>query len=215
MMGAAEQIRAVPEQTGGRVPPSDLDAEAAVLSAILLDPDAFDRVQEVLQPTHFYADANRRIYEAVVDLNSNGRPVDIVSVAGFLRDKGRLQQIGGSPYLAQLSDATPAVAHVEAHAKVIREKWRVRQLISTCQRFTAEGYGDYGEVQGFIDMAEQAVFDIARVPESSTIVPLKDAVQGAFKILAYAAQRGGGISGYETGFTMIDKQISGLHPGAL
>ena len=75
MMGAAEQIRAVPDQAGGRVPPSDLDAEAAVLSAILLDPDSFDRVQEILQPTHFYADANRRIYEAVVDLNSNGRPV--------------------------------------------------------------------------------------------------------------------------------------------
>ena len=137
MVSLAEQIRPAPEQASGRVPPSDLDAEAAVLSAILLDPDSFDRVQEILQPMHFYADANRRIYEAVVDLTSNGRPVDIVSVAGFLRDKGRLQQVGGSPYLAQLSDATPAVAHVEAHAKVIREKWRVRQLISTCQRFAA------------------------------------------------------------------------------
>src|SRR5687768_7860708 len=157
-MSAAEHIRALPEQ-GGRVPPSDLDAEGAVLSAILLDPDAFDRVQEILQPQHFYADANRRVYEAVVELQSNGRPVDIVSVAGYLRDKGRLQQIGGSPYLAQLSDATPAVAHVEAHAKVIREKWRVRQLTTTCQRFAAEGYADYGEVQGFIDQAEQAVFD--------------------------------------------------------
>ncbi len=214
MMGAAEQIRAVPE-SGGRVPPSDLDAEAAVLSAILLDSDAFDRVQEILLAQHFYADANRRIYEAVVDLNTSGRPVDIVSVAGYLRDKGRLQQVGGSPYLAQLSDATPAVAHVDAHAKVIRSKWRVRQLISTCQRFAAEGYGDYGDVQAFIDMAEQSVFDIARVSENSTIVPMKEAVKAAFKILADAAQRGGGITGIESGFTMFDKQCSGLHPGDL
>lgn len=214
MSNAAEHIRAVPE-AGGRVPPSDLDAEGAVLSAILLDADSFDRVQEILHASHFYADANRRIYEAVVDLNSSGRPVDIVSVAGYLRDKGRLQQVGGTPYLAQLSDATPAVAHVEAHAKVIREKWRIRQLISTCQRFAAEGYGDYGEVQGFIDQAEQAVFDIARIPENSTIVPLKDAVKGAFKILADAAQRGGGITGIESGFTMFDKQCSGLHAGDL
>jgi replicative DNA helicase len=200
---------------GGRVPPSDLDAEAAVLSATLLDPDAFDRVQELLEPAHFYADANRRIYEAIVELTSSGRPVDIVAVAGYLRDKGRLQQIGGSPYLAQLADAIPAVAHVEAHAQTIREKWRVRQLISACQRFAAEGYGDYGDAQAFIDKAEQAVFDIARIPESSTIVPLKDAVKGAFKILADAAQRGGGITGIESGFTQFDRQCSGLHSGDL
>jgi replicative DNA helicase len=118
--------------------------------------------------------------------------------------------------LAQLADATPAVAHVEAHAQVIREKWRLRQLITTCQRVSALGYGDYGgDVQAFIDQAEQAVFDIARIPESSTIVPLKDAVKGAFKILADAAQRGGGITGIESGFTLFDKQCSGLHPGDL
>jgi len=128
------------EPVAGRVPPSDLDAEAAVLSATLLDSEAFDAVQEILQPEHFYADANRRIYEAIVDLQIASKPVDIVSVAGHLRDKGRLDQIGGTPYLAELANATPAVAHVAAHAQVIREKWRVRQLIATCQKFAAEGY---------------------------------------------------------------------------
>ena len=134
-MPAAERFSRAPaepprlEPMPGRVPPSDLDAEAAVLSATLLDSDAFDTVQEILQPLHFYADANRRIFESILDLQSNSRPVDIVSVAGWLRDKGRLDQIGGTPYLALLADATPAVAHVAAHAQVIREKWRLRQLI--------------------------------------------------------------------------------------
>lgn len=199
----------------GRVPPNDLDAEGAVLSATLLDADAFDRVQEILRPEHFYSDANRRIFEAIVDLQTSGRPVDVVSVAGWLRDKGRLQQVGGTPYLAQLSDATPAVAHIEAHARVIREKWRVRQLISTCQHFAAEGYGDTGEVQAFIDRAEQAVFDIARIPETSSVVPVKDAIQTAFKILGDAQRRGGGITGIETGFTQLDRQCAGIHPGDL
>ena len=107
---------------GGRVPPNDLDAEAAVLSAVLLSSEAFDAVQHILLPEHFYSDANRRIYEAMVQLQGSGRPVDIVSVAGWLRDRERLQQVGGTPYMAQLADATPAVAHVEAHAKTIREK---------------------------------------------------------------------------------------------
>ncbi len=203
------------EPMPGRVPPSDLDAEAAVLSAILLDSDAFDAIQEILVAEHFYADANRRVYEAVLELQSASRPVDIVSVAGLLRDKGRLDQIGGTPYLAQLADATPAVAHVAAHASVIREKWRLRQLISICQKFAAEGYGDTGEVQGFIDKAEQSVFDIARIAQSSNVVSVRDAIKGAFEILGEAARRGGGISGIETGYTELDKQTAGLHPGDL
>ena len=104
----------------GRVPPSNLDAEAAVLSAMLLSRDVFDSVQEILEPEHFYSDANRRVFDAIVDLNDKSRPVDTISVAGWLRDKGRLDQIGGTPYLAQLVDATPAIAHVEEHARVIR-----------------------------------------------------------------------------------------------
>ncbi len=199
----------------GRVPPNDLDAEAAVLSSVLLSSDAFDRVQEILEPLHFYSEANRRIYEAVLELQSSNRPVDLVSVAGWLRDKSRLEQVGGTPYLAQLADATPAVAHVEAHAKVIREKWRLRQLIATCQRFAAEGFGDCGEPQAFIDSAEQAVFDIARVPEGSTIVPVKDAIRGAFEILSEASRRGGGITGIETGFVELDRKCAGLHKGDL
>ena len=202
--------------SGGRVPPNDLDAEAAVLSAVLLDADAFDRVQEVLGSEHFYSDANRRIYEAVLDLKSlTGQPVDIVSVSGWLRDRNRLAQVGGTPYLAQLTDATPAIAHVENHARIIREKWRLRQLISTCQRVTAEGYAGCEDVQSFIDSAEQAVFDIARVPSHSTMISAKDASDRVFNILTETKNRGGGVTGIETGFRELDRMCSGLHPGDL
>jgi replicative DNA helicase len=201
--------------TPGRVPPNDLDAEAAVLSAVLLDSTSFDQVQEFLQPEHFYADANRRIFEAVLELENSGRPVDIVSVATFLRDRNRLEQIGGTPYLAQLADATPAVAHIVAHAQVVREKWRLRQLIATCQRFAAEGFGPPPDVQQFIDLAEQAIFDIARVKDGNNVEPVRDAVVRAFKILEEAERRGGGITGIATGFTRLDRQCSGMHPGDL
>ncbi len=203
------------ELAPGRIPPHDLDAEGAVLSAVLLFSEAFDAVQEVLRPEHFYADANRRVYEAVVELQAQSKPIDIVSVATWLRDRGRLEQIGGTPYLAQLTDATPAVANVEIHARVVREKWRVRQLIATCHRFAAEGYGDTGEVQDYIDRAEQAVFEIARIPEGSTVVPLREAIRGAFEILNEASRRGGGITGVPTGFTELDRKCAGLHGGDL
>src|SRR5690349_7258084 len=211
-MSAQEASAAELAPSGGRVPPNELDAEAAVLSAVLLDADAFDRVQEMLSPEHFYADANRRIFEAILDLKSmSGQPVDIVSVAAWLRDRNRLGQVGGTPYLAQLADATPAVAHVENHARLIREKWRLRQLIATCQRVTAEGYSGCEDVQSFIDSAEQSVFDIARVASNSTMVSAKDAIHKAFEILTETARRGGGVTGIETGFRELDRLCSGLH----
>jgi replicative DNA helicase len=202
-------------EIAGRVPPHDLGAEAAVLSAVLLDRDAFDEVAEILKPEHFYSDANRRIYEAIFELERLQRAVDVVSVASFLKDKNRLQQVGGTAYLAQLTDATPYVANVETHARLIREKWRLRQVIAVCQHVAAEGYGDCGETQPFIDKAEQKIFEIARTPEASTVVALRDAVREAFHILTEATKRGGGITGIPSGFSQLDRMCAGLHSGDL
>jgi replicative DNA helicase len=199
----------------GRIPPHDLDAEASVLSAVLLSTEAFDEVSDLLLAEHFYSDANRRIFECITELQSAGRPVDVVTVATWLRDHERLQQVGGTPYLAQLTDSIPAVAHVNAHARVVREKWRVRKLIATCQRFAAEGYSGVGEVQEFIDEAEQAVFDIARVPETTAVRPVREAIHGAFDILVAASKRGEGITGVPTGFDRLDRKCAGLHKGDL
>ena len=125
-----------------------------MLSAVLLDKLAFDRVNEFLQPEHFYSEAHRRIYEACVELNREGRPVDVVQVATWLRDRERLSQVGGMPYLTEVLNAAPAVANVGAYGRTIHEKWRVRQLILTCQRVTAQGYAGYeGEAKAFIDSA--------------------------------------------------------------
>jgi replicative DNA helicase len=208
---AASELR----PSGGRVPPHDLDAEAAVLSAVMLAQEAFDRVAEFLRPEHFYSGANQRIFEAVLALQSDSHPVDVITVAGWLRDRGLLQQIGGTPYLAQLTDAIPTIAHVEAHGRTVQSKFRLRRLIGTCQDFAAIGYGDCGDVQGFIDQAEQAIFDLARTAEGSSVISLKQAIHGAFGILSEAAKRGGGITGFATGFHDLDKMTSGLHPGDL
>lgn len=201
--------------SAGRVPPAVVDAEAAVLSSCLLSSEALDSAQEILAAEHFYDPRHRLVFEAVVGLLHANRAVDTVSVAGVLRDKGRLEQAGGAAYLAELVDATPAIAHVEEHARAVREKWRLRTLIATCQRVAAEGYGDTGDVQAFVDGAEQAIFELARVKSESAIVPVKDAIKVAFDVLTKARQRGGGVTGFSTGFTELDKRTSGLHKGDL
>jgi len=204
-----------PPIIAGRVPPHDLDAEAAVLSAIMLKRDALDQVAEILKAEHFYSDANGRIYEAAVALALDQKPIDIVQIASWLRDRERLPQIGGTAYLAQIVDATPAISHVAAHAKTVREKWRLRRLIAECQRISAEGYGDVGGVQEFIDGAEQSVYELARTVETTTAQPIKDVLRAAFEQISKAAERGDRITGISTGYPKLDEKTAGLHDGDL
>ncbi len=216
-----EKLRAIsgqaPESIAieGRVPPHDLDAEAAVISAVMLDPLALDKVNEFLRPEFFYSEAHRRIFEACVELSSEGKPVDVVQVATWLRDRERLAQVGGMPYLTEVLNAAPAVANVVAYGKTIHEKSRVRQLILACQRVAAQGYAGYGEAQSFIDSAEQAVYDIARTRESSSVFPLRDIMQETFRRMMKATERGARITGIPTGFDRYDRTTSGLHSGEL
>jgi len=213
--GGRPPQRLEPGIIAGRVPPHDLDAEAAVLSAILLSREALDRVLEILKPEHFYSDANGRIYEAAQALALAGTPIDIVSVASFLRDRERLQQIGGPTYLGQLADATPAVAHVGAHAQAVYEKWRLRAVIATCQRVAAEGYGDVGGVQEFIDGCEQDIYELARTAGSTSVQPLNVVLRAAFQQITAAAERGDRITGISTGYEKLDAKTAGLHNGDL
>jgi hypothetical protein len=126
------------EPSAGRVPPFDLEAEAAVLSAVTIDPTALDRVTPLLAPSMFYADSHGRIFEACVELAAAGKPVDSVQVATWLRDHDRLAQIGGMEYLMQILNSAPAVANVEAYGATVHAKWRIRQTILAAQRIVAE-----------------------------------------------------------------------------
>jgi replicative DNA helicase len=199
----------------GRVPPHDLGAEAAVLSAVMVDPLALDRVCEFLKPEHFYSEAHRRIFEACVELSSQGKPVDVVQAATWLRDHERLAQVGGVEYLTEVLNAAPAVANVAAYGRTIHEKWRVRQLILACQHVTAQGYVGYGDAQQFIDSAEQAVYEIAHSRESTNVRTLKELMHEAFQRIESASARGARITGIPTGYDRYDRMTSGLHDGEL
>ena len=198
-----------------RVPPHDLEAEAAVLSAVMVDPLALDKVCEFLKAEHFYSEAHRRTFEACVELGSEGKPIDVVQVATWLRDRDRLAQVGGVAYLTEVLNAAPAVANVAAYGKTIHEKWRVRQLILACQRVTAQGYTGYGDSQQFIDSAEQAVYEIARTRDSNSVRTLKQVMHETFDRISRANARGARITGIATGFDRYDRITSGLHDGEL
>lgn len=201
----------------GRLPPHDLDAEAAVLSAALLSPIALERVTTMLAPKHFYSDANARIFETALTLAAANQPVDLVTVSAHLRGCEKLASVGGLAYIAQLADATPAVANIEAHAAIVVERHRLRSLIATCQRIAAEGYGAAAKSAAaeFIDAAEQAIFAIAQARDDAAMVSLRDSLAAVFKRISEEASGTSRPSGFRTGLGDLDGIIGLLKLGQL
>ena len=181
------------------------------MSAILLSPSALDELP-FLEGKHFYADANARIYQAALDLRETGTPIDIVSVANYLRDRERLHSVGGSPYLAQLSDATPAVAHVDHHAKIIVSKWELRQIIAAAQTIVAEGYGDVGDPEEWKQSIDARIFSVTRtIDREENITIVGDATHDAIKIIQERQNsRGPVLVGATTGLPTLDARLGGL-----
>lgn len=200
----------------GRVPPNDLDAEGVVLSALLCEKDAFDRVAPLLDEKHFYSDANRLIYRCIKTMQEQGQLVDAVSIASYAHDKKLLDRIGGTPYLHRIMTAMPAAgAYLEQHVMSIVDRWRRRMVIASAQRISAEGYGDVGDTQAWIESCENTLYDIAHNRVSQEVKSIAEVAGGQFKKLYDDRARGVSVPGIETGFPKLDAMLSGLHPGHL
>jgi replicative DNA helicase len=211
----------IPTANAGRLPPHSLEAEASVLSAVMLDPTAIAKIDDFLRPEHMYSQAHRYIFAACVSLKAEGSKIDVLMVQDWLKDRGRLAQIGGAGYLTEILDACPVVTNVRQHALIVFEKWRVRQVILTCQRIAAVGYGDYGPPQAFCEGAAKAMIKVAKQtvigrPPTNLSVLSDIARRLSEKSTAFAAgtiEHGRRVSGIETGIHSYDKLTHGLHSG--
>lgn len=146
-----------PRSVAGKPPPHDLDAEGATLAAVLLDgAKALDKVRRIVRPECFYSDANRFIFAACLAARDRGIPIDVVTIAHELRANGSINAVGGPSYLTQLADRTPSVPNVAAHAAIVAECKKRRDMIATCQRVIAEGYQS-NDTATFFDYAQESL----------------------------------------------------------
>ena len=194
------------------VPPNDLDAEAIVLSAVLYDPESFDRLSPLLHASHFYADCNRQIWIAAQALADAGKPTDVASVAGILRDRQQLDRVGGTPYLAQLYDTRHAT-DLESHAHRICDRYRLRSVIEEARSITAEAYGCPEDVPAFLQSAESRIYTAAG--EQTRTVTSESSREVMAGCVAEIARRFRGEKpvGHKTGFPGLDLRIGGLRDG--
>jgi replicative DNA helicase len=210
-MKLPEELRPAP----GRVPPHDLDAEAAVLSAVFLVPTEIDSLIGSLRFEMFYSDANKFIFEAMENLQARGDSIDIISVASELRRTDKLGRAGGTPYLADISDKVPAVANVASYADIVRDKWQARRVILDCQLVIAEAYTGSEPSLEIIQRAENTLGDLASTAVGSELVPVGEIIKSEVVLRSALRESGdtGRGTGTSTGYAGLDKLTGGLQDG--
>ncbi len=205
----------IPQGRHDRIPPQNLEAEVAVLGAILQDSEALLKVLDALRPDHFYKDAHHRIFDAALGLFHRNEPVDLITPTDELRRRNDLEAVGGAAALAALLEAVPTAANVAYHARIVRDKAVLRQLIATATDLVGMGYEDAESVDDVLDLAESRIFAISEDKVSRAFIPVKDILKGTFEHIERLYERQAHITGVPTGFGDLDEITSGLQSADL
>jgi len=204
-----------PDAVGGRVPPHDLAAERAVLSALLVDNRAFDEVCTEVKAEDFYHPAHQIVYKAMVAIHDDEKPVDLITLSSHLNAQKRLDAIGGTVYLGEIADFEATAANVVHHAQIVRDKAVKRHLIQVATEIIEVGYEETEEAERLLDVAESKIFDISKEKSRTRFASLHDELPGTFDYIEAIMERGGELTGVPTGFKDFDKTTGGLQPGEL
>jgi replicative DNA helicase len=199
-----------------RTPPHALDAERAVLGALLLEPSAYDNVvDEGLRPEHFYRPNHGTVFRAIADLHAAGEHIDTLTVVDELLKKGQLDAVGGAAAISQLEALLPTAAHVSSYARLVREKSVLRQLIENATNVVQSAFAQNKRVEDILDEAERSILEISQGTSKKSIVPMRELVKRATDQLEKAYANRSPITGLATGFKKLDFITSGLQPGDL
>ncbi len=200
-----------------RVPPQNIEAEQAVLGAMMLQRSAIDTAAEVLEPELFYREAHTRIFEAILSLYHRNEAADLLTVSNELKAKGWLDGVGGNIYLSRLLDSIDTTAHVEFHANIIRDKATLRRLIQLSTQIVQQSYEESEEVGELLDKAEQMIFEVSEKRLRTGFIPMKDVLKETFKVIEeyHQSAKKSSITGLSTGFRDLDGKTAGLQKSDL
>ncbi len=198
-----------------RVPPQNIEAEQAVLGAMLIKKEAIAEVQEILQPDDFYREAHRIVYEAMVQLQNNDEAVDLVTLTEQLRKSEQLDKIGGLAFITQLANAVPTAANVVYHAKIVKEKAELRSLINAATAIASAAYEDNTDVENIMDDAEKKILAVANRQNGGAFESMKSIVMRTFERINVLYESKGGLTGISSGFKDLDKLTAGLQKSDL
>jgi replicative DNA helicase len=202
-------------QKNMRVPPQHLESEMALLGGIMRSADAIHEVTDILTAETFYADKHKAIFETMLDLNSRGEPIDMISMSSRLSDKNLLEKIGGRSYLAELVQSIPPASNIRHYAELVKKKHTLRRLISAAEDISELGYDESRDTDELLDRAEKQIFDISNSSNVAKFIPLSGTLDEAWERLERLHQSTDELRGVPTGFKALDDMLSGFQKADL
>jgi replicative DNA helicase len=192
--------------------PHNLDAEEGLLACCILDHDVIDRCMAArLTPDAFYNPSHQFVFEGLCAVFGRHSAVDEIMLAEELKNLGYLEEVGGLPFINQLTNRVETTAHANHFLEIVREKHLLRRLIRTSSSTIEKCYGYQGGLDQFLEEVEQEIFKISEQRSSDTAVPIKESVEEAVLLVQKLLERKGELSGLSTGFVDLDKMTYGLH----
>ncbi|MDO8493540.1 MAG: replicative DNA helicase [bacterium] len=198
-----------------RVPPQNLDAEKALLGAIMMRPQSIHDISDILQKDAFYSEKHKIIYATMLELLAKNEPIDMVVLSAKLKEKKLLDNIGGASYLTQLVTTVPSTNNVEHYARLIQKSSTLRNLIEAADHISNLGYGEADEVDQVIDAAEKKIFNIGNASIRSKFVDIGSTLEEAWTRLDRLHHSKNEVRGVKTGFHQLDNKLAGLQKSDL
>jgi replicative DNA helicase len=203
------------DEIAGRIPPHDIEAEKAVLSAILLDNDAIHAVVTEVRDEDFYHPSHQMLYRSMVRLRDDNQPVDLTTLAAYLKGESLLDSVGGPIALAEIADYEATPANIIHYAKIVRDRAIKRSLISTASEIVALGY-EHGEpADTLLDEAESRIFGLSMEKANTSLSSISVEMHDAVNHIDMLMNRSGELTGLSTGYQGLDEITGGLQPGEL
>lgn len=203
------------KDNGGRVPPQDIVAEKSLLGALMISNDALPEVLTILRPRDFYEQRHQTIFQSMLDLYDRHQPVDLLTLTAELKKKKQLKNVGGAPYLAELSNFVPAAAHAKAYADIIEKASVRRRLIKAGTEIVNKAYEDDAIADVLIGEAERELFEVSDKIIKSDYVPMEELLADAFDRIEQLHKNKGVLRGLKTGFRDLDNKTAGFQKGDL
>ncbi len=214
------RIRGVPSgdaagDAGARVPPHDLDAERAVIGAMLVSEAAVSVVGESLVAEDFYSETHRVLYAAMTRLYARGEPIDQLTLSDELRKVGEFDRIGGRQYVFRLVESVPTAANAARYAQIVRGKALLRAVIDAGDRIQQEAFAEPEDVTQALDAAEQLIYGVSNRQLKEHLSPVSELAPGALELIQRLYEQEGKVTGVETGFEDLDRLTTGFHKSDL
>ena len=194
----------------GRIPPQSLEAERALLGGVMLRPDAIHEVTDLVSSESFYAEKHRAIYRSFIALAAGGSPIDLLSVANYLKEQNELERAGGNGYLADLVSAVPTSANIKYYAEIVQKKSMMRGIIEAAATITELGYDESQDIEQIVDQAEKRMGEATANPTMRKFVAIGDELKEAWERFDNLSKGDNEMRGVPTGYQALDNMLAGF-----